>query len=93
MAGDMRTFTHRNCGTCSVAVQFSLDDEDRVHDVSFAGGCNGNLKGISSLIEGMDAQHVVDRCLGTTCGSKGTSCPDQLARALQEALADERPRQ
>lgn len=74
-------------GICARAISFELDDENRVHDVQFMGGCNGNLKGIGALIEGMPAQDVIDRVSGTTCGPKPTSCPDQLARALREALA------
>lgn len=87
MAKETRKYAHRNQGTCSRAVSFTLDGEDKVHDVEFVGGCNGNLKGIGSLVEGMPAQWVIDRCAGTTCGFKSTSCPDQLAHALQEALA------
>ena len=86
MAGETKQFTHLNQGTCSRTVSFSLDADGNVHDVSFMGGCNGNLKGIGSLVEGMPAQWVIDRCKGTTCGFKNTSCPDQLAQAVQEAL-------
>lgn len=82
----MEQHTYRTRGTCAQAVSFELDDEQRVHNVRFAGGCNGNLKGIGALIEGMPAQDVIDRVSGTTCGAKPTSCPDQLACALREAL-------
>lgn len=82
----MEEYNYRTHGTCARMVTFSLDDGNCVHDVSFMGGCNGNLKGIASLIEGMPAQDVIDRVSGTTCGPKSTSCPDQLARALSEAL-------
>ena len=58
-------------------------------NVSYLGGCNGNLKGISSLVEGMKVEDVIARLEGTTCGSKPTSCPDQLATALKEALKGE----
>lgn len=88
MAAEPKHYTHRNSGTCSRAVSFALDEEGKVHDVEFMGGCNGNLKGIGSLVEGMPAQWVIERCSGTTCGFKSTSCPDQLACALQEALAE-----
>jgi len=54
--------------------------------VKFTGGCNGNLKGIGQLVEGMDAEEVIKRLEGTTCGFKSTSCPDQLAQALKQAL-------
>lgn len=88
MAEETKQFTHRNKGTCSRTVSFSLDAEGNVHDVAFMGGCNGNLKGIGTLVEGMPAQWVIERCAGTTCGLKATSCPDQLAQALQEALEE-----
>lgn len=55
-------------------------------NVQFLGGCNGNLKGIGALVEGMDVQTVIDRLEGTKCGMKPTSCPDQLAKALKAAL-------
>lgn len=80
------TFTYNTKGTCSRRITIELDN-DIVKSVSFEGGCNGNLKGISSLITGMKAEDVIERCKGITCGMKGTSCPDQLALALEEALA------
>lgn len=72
-------------GTCSRKISFDIVD-GKVHNVSFMGGCNGNLKGISALIEGRPAQEVIDTLQGITCGPRPTSCPDQLARALQLAL-------
>ncbi len=77
---------YKTKGTCSQLIEFNLDDQHRVHDVKFTGGCNGNLKGIGRLVEGMDAQEVIDKLEGTTCGFKNTSCPDQLAKALKQAL-------
>lgn len=82
----MKEYNYRTSGTCARMITFSLDDEERIHDVEFMGGCNGNLKGISSLVEGMKAQDVIERVSGTTCGPKSTSCPDQLAKALSQAL-------
>lgn len=82
----MKEYNYRTKGTCSRMITFALDDNGCVHDVEFMGGCDGNLKGIGSLIEGMPAQDVIDRVAGTTCGRKPTSCPDQLACALGEAL-------
>ncbi|MDD6799039.1 MAG: TIGR03905 family TSCPD domain-containing protein [Firmicutes bacterium] len=79
-------FSYRTSGTCSRAINFTLEDDGTVKDVSFEGGCNGNLQGVSRLIDGMKAQDVIDRCSGIRCGFKSTSCPDQLARALKEAL-------
>ncbi len=81
--------THRNRGTCSRSVSFDIDDQYIVTNVSFEGGCNGNLKGISALCEGMKAEDVIRRCKGICCGMKGTSCPDQLAQALEEVLDNE----
>ncbi len=86
MSKEEPQFTHRNRGVCAAAVQFDLDDENKVHNVNFIGGCNGNLKGISSLVEGMPAEWVIERCSGATCNAKSTSCPDQFAKALQEAI-------
>ena len=79
-------FEYRTRGTCSQRILFEIED-GILHNVQFLGGCNGNLKGIGSLVEGMPAQQVVERLEGTTCGMKPTSCPDQLARAIKEALA------
>ncbi len=72
-------------GTCSRKISFDIVD-GKVHNVAFMGGCNGNLKGISALIEGRPAQEVIATLQGITCGPRPTSCPDQLARALQLAL-------
>lgn len=83
----MQEFNYATRGVCSRSIHFELDDENKIHNVAFMGGCNGNLKGIGSLVEGMDAQDVISRIEGTTCGPKSTSCPDQLAQALKEALA------
>ena len=78
--------TYKTHGTCSRAISFDIRD-GRVHDVSFMGGCNGNLKGICKLLAGMKAEDAIARMKGTTCGSRPTSCPDQISRALEEALA------
>ena len=74
------------CGTCSRSIDFDLDAEGRVSNISFVGGCNGNLKGIASLCDGQDARTVIERLRGIRCGLKPTSCPDQLATALDQAL-------
>ena len=73
-------------GTCSRFIDFDLVD-GIVKNVVFTGGCNGNLKGIAALVEGMEANEAIKRLTGITCGMKATSCPDQLAKALEEALA------
>lgn len=83
----MTQHSYRTMGVCSRAISFELDDDKRVHNVMFLGGCNGNLKGIGALVEGMDADEVISRLEGTRCGMKNTSCPDQLAKALREAKA------
>lgn len=76
-------YSYKTNGTCSVKVNFDVTD-GIVSDVSFVGGCNGNLKGISSLVEGMRVDEVIDRLEGIRCGFKQTSCPDQLASALKK---------
>lgn len=78
------TYTYRTQGTCSSAITFDLEG-DIVTNVKFTGGCNGNLKGISSLVDGMTVDEIVKKLCGTTCGFKNTSCPDQLARAVSKA--------
>ena len=79
-------FLYRTHGTCSRVIKFDIDDEQKVRNTEFIGGCNGNAKGIASLIEGMPADWDIERCAGTRCGGKPTSCPDQLSRALTWAL-------
>ena len=79
-------YEHTNKGTCSRTILFDIED-GKVKNVQYIGGCNGNLKGIGSLVEGMDIDEVIARLEGTTCGMKNTSCPDQLAQALKEVKA------
>ena len=69
-------------GTCSKEIYFDVVD-NKVTNVSFKGGCNGNLKGVSALVEGMDIDEAIKRIEGITCGARPTPCPDQLARALK----------
>ncbi len=78
-------YEYTTTGTCSQKIFFEIED-GKLKNVSFLGGCNGNLKGIGALVEGMEVQEVISRLEGTCCGLKPTSCPDQLARALKEAL-------
>lgn len=73
-------------GVCSQLIKLELDN-DIIKHVEFIGGCNGNLKGIASLVTGMKAQDAIERIEGITCGNKPTSFPDQLAHALKQALA------
>ena len=84
----MKTVEYKTHGTCSRVIRFTIDDEGRIHDLAFEGGCNGNLKGIGKLCEGMDAKDAAERIRGTKCGFKNTSCPDQLSKAIDDALAD-----
>lgn len=77
-------YTYKTKGVCSQMIRFTIDD-NKLSNVQFFGGCNGNLKGIASLVEGMDVDAVVQRLEGTKCGMKSTSCPDQLAQALKQA--------
>lgn len=75
---------YKTKGVCSQKIHFDIE-ENKVKNVSFVGGCNGNLQGISRLIEGMDVDEAIRRIEGIKCGFKTTSCPDQLAKALKEA--------
>lgn len=77
-------FTYKTKGTCSQMIRFDVEN-DEVKNVQFFGGCNGNLKGIASLVEGMKIDDVIARVEGIKCGMKSTSCPDQLAQALKAA--------
>ena len=79
-------YEYKTKGTCSQKIFFDIED-GKVKNVQFLGGCNGNLKGIGALIEGMSAEDVIARVEGIRCGMKKTSCPDQLAAALKEAIA------
>lgn len=70
-------------GVCSMQIKFDVDD-NKVHNVTFVGGCAGNTQGVARLIEGMDVDEAISRLKGIRCGFRPTSCPDQLARALEE---------
>ena len=77
-------YEYKTKGTCSQRILFEIND-GIVNNVEFIGGCNGNLKGISKLVEGMPVDEVIEKIEGIHCGFKPTSCPDQLAKALREA--------
>ncbi len=77
-------YTYKTKGTCSRSISFEIGEDGRLSALSFEGGCNGNLKGISRLCIGMKPEEIIERLENTLCGSKGTSCPDQLAKALRE---------
>jgi uncharacterized protein (TIGR03905 family) len=78
-------FSYLTKGTCSTRIQFSLQD-NKVHSVTFEGGCNGNLKALGVLVEGMDADILIKKLKGLQCGQKKTSCADQLATAVAQAI-------
>ncbi len=82
------TYNFRPEGVCSMLISFDLDD-GIVSNIKFMGGCNGNLKGISALCDGMKAADIISKLKDTKCGLKNTSCPDQFAKALEEALEAE----
>ena len=79
-------FQYKTSGTCSSAITFDVKDNKLV-SVQFTGGCNGNLQGISALVKGMTPEEAISRLKGIRCGFKPTSCPDQLAHALEEMIA------
>ena len=79
-------YSYRPSKTCSTEIKFEIEN-NKLKNLKFIGGCNGNLKGISALVEGMDCREVAKRLSGITCGFKSTSCPDQLSKAINEAIA------
>lgn len=85
----MAAYCYTTRGTCSREIDFELKD-GKLHNVSFVGGCNGNLKAIGKLVEGADARTIAQMLKGNLCGNKGTSCADQLAQAINLALEEEK---
>ncbi len=81
------TYTRKNRGVCSSQTTVTLADDGTIQNVEVRGGCDGNLKGVCALLKGMDARDAIGRCKGIRCGLRTTSCPDQISRALEEALA------
>ena len=77
------TYTYQTKGTCSTSIDVEVED-GKIKFVQFFGGCNGNLKGIASLVTGMEVDDAISRLKGIRCGFKPTSCPDQLAHALEQ---------
>ena len=77
--------TYKTQGGCSQKIDFDIVD-NKVTNVKFYGGCNGNTQGVARLVEGMDVHDAIARMEGIQCGFKGTSCPDQLAKALKQAI-------
>ena len=80
-------FQFRTQGVCARQIDFDLDDDGRVRNIAFFGGCNGNLKAISKLVDGWTPKEISDKLAGNTCGNKPTSCADQLAIAVMQAQA------
>ena len=78
------TYSFRTAGVCAQQIDFDLDG-DKVTNIKFYGGCNGNLKAISKLVDGMTVDQIEEKLKGNTCGMKGTSCADQLACAVRQA--------
>ncbi len=74
-------------GVCSMEIAFDIDDDNRITNIEFFGGCDGNLKAISKLVDGMKAEEINEKLIGNTCGRKTTSCADQLAKAVMQAVA------
>lgn len=83
----MRQFNYSPKGVCSMQIRFELDDLNMVHNVQFIGGCPGNTIGIATLAEGQNAEALIAKLKGIDCRGRGTSCPDQLSKALAQALA------
>ncbi|MBQ8524189.1 MAG: TIGR03905 family TSCPD domain-containing protein [Clostridia bacterium] len=78
-------YTYKTRGTCSSQISFDIEN-GIIKNVVFTGGCNGNLKAISKLVDGQDAAHIAELLGGNTCGMRPTSCADQLSRAIREAI-------
>ena len=83
----MQQYSYQTKGTCSTNIDFAIED-GKLHDVRFTKGCNGNLKAIGRLVEGADAKEIMELLRGNLCGNKGTSCADQLSRAIEQALGE-----
>ena len=81
---------YKTKGVCSMAIQYDIDDEQKVHNVKFIGGCSGNTQGVAALVEGMDVNEAIKRMDGIDCAGRGTSCPDQLAQALEQYLEQQK---
>ncbi|WP_295585751.1 TIGR03905 family TSCPD domain-containing protein [uncultured Oscillibacter sp.] len=83
------TYSFRPQGVCSREMRVELSDQGIIENLEVVGGCSGNLQGISALVRGMSAQEAISRIKGIRCGGKPTSCPDQLARGLEQILAQQ----
>ena len=82
-------YRYKTRGTCAIEIDFDLDG-DVVRNIKLLGGCNGNLKAMSKLVDGMTVNEIEGKLRGNTCGNRPTSCADQLARAVREAYNSQR---
>ena len=82
----MKHYTYYPTGVCSQQIDFDLDENNRLYHVRYTGGCDGNLRAIGKLVEGQEAQNIATLLKGNDCGGRGTSCADQLAQALEQAI-------
>lgn len=80
----MKDVTYKTSGTCARTIHFTKTDDGRITNIAFDGGCNGNLKAIAKLCDGMKAEDIAAKLSGNTCGPRNTSCADQLAKAVME---------
>ena len=82
-------YEYKTKGTCSVEILLDVDEKNKtINDVKFIGGCNGNTQGVSALVKGQNIDEVISRLKGIDCNHRGTSCPDQLAKALEEIKSE-----
>lgn len=84
----MKTTDFKTKGTCSRNIHVEIDDDNIIRNIIFDGGCNGNTKGVAKLAIGRPAKEVADLLRNTMCGARGTSCPDQLSKAIDEILSE-----
>lgn len=82
----MKELIYPTQGTCSKAIRVVLNDDNTINEVQFMGGCQGNTTGVAALVKGMKADDAISRLQGIQCGFKGTSCPDQLSKALVQMI-------
>ena len=83
---DLKHIEYTPSGVCSRKIEYDLSSDGKIYNLTFTGGCPGNLKAISKLVEGMEVEKVISILKGNTCGYKNTSCADQLCKAIEEAM-------
>ncbi len=83
----MAHFSYEPTGVCSKKIDFDIDENNKLRNVVFTGGCNGNLKAVGRLVEGKDAGEIADLLEGNLCGARGTSCADQFSKAIKSVMA------